>query len=177
MRRFAAHILVLAAVMLAFFALRHAPDSIAQTGPPPGGPPRQGSPPPPFTAVPPDSFAAERDSMEKAVLRKIAGKESAPADSVFDNIKLFKGMPAGRMLRIMNVGWGKSLGVGCLHCHVKDDWDSEDKAAKQVARDMAAMTRTIGSELLPKIKNLRSEQPTVNCTTCHRGQKRPATNI
>ena len=176
MRRFAAHILVLAAVTLAFFALRPASDlAVAQTGPPPGRPAQ--APPPPFTAVPLDSFAGERDSLEKAVLREITGKEKRPADSVFKNIKLFKGMPAERMLRIMNVGWGKSLGVGCLHCHVKDDWDSEDKAAKQVARDMAQMTRTIGTDLLPKIKNLRSEQPTVNCTTCHRGQKRPATNI
>ena len=42
---------------------------------------------------------------------------------------------------------------------------------------MADLSRTLNTELLPKIKNLKSEHPVVNCTTCHRGQVKPATNL
>ena len=35
----------------------------------------------------------------------------------------------------------------------------------------------INSELLPKIKNLKSDHPGVNCTTCHRGAVKPALNL
>jgi hypothetical protein len=35
----------------------------------------------------------------------------------------------------------------------------------------------INTEQLKKIKNLKSENPGVNCTTCHRGQVKPALNL
>jgi hypothetical protein len=57
---------------------------------------------------------------------------------------------------------------------VADKWDSDEKPTKQVTREMIAMSRTINEEYLSKIKGLKSERPVVNCTTCHRGQKRPA---
>ncbi|MGH7726409.1 MAG: c-type cytochrome [Candidatus Eiseniibacteriota bacterium] len=78
------------------------------------------------------------------------------------------------MVKIMNMGFGRSLGVSCLHCHVADKWDSDEKPTKQVAREMITMSRAINEEYLSKIKGLKSERPVVNCTTCHRGQKRPA---
>lgn len=130
-----------------------------------------------FAAVPGDSFAAQRDSMMQAVLAKIAGLENVAAESVFKNIKSLKGVPAGRVPRMMNFGYGRSLGVGCLHCHVRDQWDSDEKAQKQIARDMHAMVGKINGEMLPAIKNLKSERPGVNCTTCHRGQAKPAQNM
>jgi hypothetical protein len=34
---------------------------------------------------------------------------------------------------------------------------------------------TINGTLLKNIQNLRSPNPTVTCTTCHRGQVKPAT--
>jgi hypothetical protein len=77
----------------------------------------------------------------------------------------------------MNQGFGRSLGVGCRHCHSPGEWEREDKPQKQIARDMMAMTRTITDEMLPKIPHLKSEHPTVNCTTCHRGQVKPALNL
>ena len=144
--------------------------------PPPGSP---GANPPAMRAAmaPPDSFAAERDSLMNDVLEKIAGRENAPAESVFKNIRLLKGVPAGRLPRIMNFGFGRSLGVRCRHCHVEGHWDAEDKPQKQIARDMSEMLHTINTELLPKVKNLKSEHPTVNCTTCHRGAVKPALNL
>jgi hypothetical protein len=144
---------------------------------PPG--PSAGAPPPrPAPASsPPDTAAAERDSLMNEVLRSIDGHENAPAESVFKNIRMMKGIPAGRLLRIMNVGYGRSLGASCTHCHVAGEWDKEDKPQKQVARDMAAMMQSINRELLPKIRNLESKEPVVNCTTCHRGAIKPALNL
>jgi hypothetical protein len=130
-----------------------------------------------MAAAPVDSFVAERDSLMNDVLQRIAGRENAPAESVFKNIKVLKGVPAGRLPRIMNLGWGRSLGVSCRHCHVPGHWADDDKPQKQITRDMTAMLNTINTELLPKIKNLKSEKPFVNCTTCHRGAVKPATNL
>ncbi len=160
-----------------------APGPLAQGGPPPLQPPPPGpgaTPPPPrpaMTIAPTDSFAAQRDSLMNEVLKKIAGREKAPAESVFKDIRVLKGLPAERLPRIMNLGFGRSLGVNCTHCHVLGHWADEDKPQKQIARDMMAFSRTINDSLLPRIKNLKSEKPQINCTTCHRGQVKPATNL
>ena len=108
---------------------------------------------------------------------QIAGRESAPAESVWKNIKSMKGTPAGRLLNVMNFGYSRSLGVRCQHCHDGDKWDSEENSKKQVARDMMDLMRNINTQLLPQIKNLKSEHPGINCTTCHRGQRKPALNL
>ena len=88
-----------------------------------------------------------------------------------------KGVPAGNLLKIMELGYSRSLGVDCTHCHTPDQWEKEDKAQKQIARDMSNMSKTINTELLKNIKNLRSPNPVVNCTTCHRGDIKPALNL
>ena len=108
---------------------------------------------------------------------QIKGKEQEPASSVFKNIQMLKTVPAGRLLTIMQMGYARSLGVDCTHCHVPDKWDSDEKAEKQIARDMNAMAAKINGELLKNIKNLKTETPTINCTTCHRGQVKPALNL
>lgn len=113
-----------------------------------------------------------------AELRKsIAGKENEPAEKVFKNIQLMKGLPAGRLLRIMEMGYSRSLGVTCTHCHIPGEWEKDERPTKQVARDMAAMVAAINGQHLKQIKNLKSESPVVNCTTCHRGQIKPALNL
>lgn len=113
-----------------------------------------------------------------AELRKqIAGKEQLPAETVFKNIQFLKGVPAARLLAVMKIGYSRSLGVNCTHCHVVDQWEKDDKPTKQTARDMAQMVRTINNDLLKNIKNLKSESPVINCTTCHRGQTKPALDL
>ncbi len=180
MRRNAARVLVLTAALLAIVAAKSSlPAALAQ-GRPPAAPAAGAAPAPAapqFAPLPGDTFAVERDSLMNVVLHQIAGRENAPAESVFKNIKMMKGVPAGRLLRIMNIGYGRSLGVRCAHCHVQDHWDSEEKPQKQIARDMADMSHTIDAELLPRIKNLHSEKPIVNCTTCHRNHTIPATSM
>ena len=124
-----------------------------------------------------DSVAAERERFVAEVRRQIAGRETQPASQVFKNLKTMGDMPAARLLGVMNMGYGKSLGVSCTHCHVAGAWDSDDKPQKQIARDMSAMAARINNELLKGIPNLKGPNAIVNCTTCHRGQVKPALNI
>jgi hypothetical protein len=113
-----------------------------------------------------------------AELRKqISGKENQPAEQVFKNIQILKGFPAARLLRVMELGYSRSLGVNCEHCHVVDQWEKDDKPTKPIAREMAKMVQTINNDLLKNIKNLKGPDPVVNCTTCHRGQTKPALNL
>lgn len=109
---------------------------------------------------------------------QIKGKEKEPASTVFKNIQIpaMKDRPAGALLAVMELGYARSLGVNCTHCHTPDKWEAEDKPQKQITRDMAAMAAKINGEMLKGIKNL-SASPVVNCTTCHRGQVIPATNL
>ena len=117
--------------------------------------------------------AARRDSGAAMVLRSIAGRENQPAESVFKNIKIFKGVPAGRLVNIMNMGFGRSLGVSCGFCHVPGKWDLDDKEEKSTARLMFAMVQTINKDYMSKVPTDRGEPPVVNCMTCHRGNPRP----
>lgn len=123
-----------------------------------------------------DSLEADRMKYVQLLRESIKGKENKRADSVFKNIKMLK-VPAGRLLAIMNMGYSRSLGVSCGHCHNTKDFASEEKKEKEIARQMMAMARTINMDLLKKIEGLQSKEPVVNCTTCHRGQKKPALDL
>jgi len=122
-----------------------------------------------------DTLAADRKKHVDAVLASLKGKENKPADSVFKNVQLLKGFPSARMVMIMEGGFSKSLGVSCGHCHDTNDWASDAKPQKLVARDMWRMMGKINGELLKSIQHLKN--PVVNCTTCHRGKLKPALNL
>ena len=135
---------------------------------------------PSLTIDQPDQL--EQDSFNQkaaieAILDSIKGREEEPAEDVFENIELFGKMPAGRLLRVMEMGFSRSLGVNCTHCHDPNDWASEEKHSKQISRDMMAMVGNINNELLAGISNLENDKPAINCTTCHRGEVVPATNL
>jgi hypothetical protein len=121
----------------------------------------------------PDSVTLLRDSLRTDVLKRIAGREQQPAESVFKHIVLFKGRTAQQVMGTMGT-WGRSLGVSCGHCHTVGQYENEDKAQKQIARDMVAMVANINTQLLANIKNLQTPRINVGCTTCHRGQPRPS---
>jgi hypothetical protein len=141
-----------------------------------GGPP--GGPRVPLTdsarRVRDSVTAARRDSGAAAVLRSIAGRENQPAESVFKNNKILKGVPAGRLVNIMNMGFGRSLGVSCGFCHVPGKWDLDDKEEKNTARLMFAMVQTINRDYIAKVPvDSGAPRPMVNCFTCHRGMPKP----
>ena len=124
-----------------------------------------------------DSIEKDRAKYTAIVMEQIKGKETSPTDSVFKNIKMLKGIPAKRLLAIMNVGFSKSLGVSCGHCHNTTDFSSEEKSQKEITRQMAAMNKEINNNLLKNIKGLHSDPAIINCTTCHRGEIKPALDI
>jgi hypothetical protein len=120
--------------------------------------------------------AVRRDSAAASVLRSIAGRENQPAESVFKNIKVFKGVPAARLVNIMNNGFGRSLGVGCGFCHVPGKFDLDDREQKNTARLMLAMVQTINRDYVSKVPvDSGRPAPMVSCFTCHRGRPQPAT--
>jgi hypothetical protein len=139
--------------------------------------PSQAAASPATPAPPKDSVTLERERYVAEVRKAIAGKEQMPAGEVFKNVKMNPQMPAARLLAIMNLGYGRSLGVSCTHCHIAGQWDSEAKTQKQTARDMSAMVARINGELLKGIPNLKGPNAIVNCTTCHRGQVKPALDM
>lgn len=117
------------------------------------------------------------DEQVAAISKQIAGKEAQPAEAVFKNIKTLTGVPAGNVLKIMQFGYSRSLGVSCAHCHVVGQWEKDDKPAKQVTREMSDMSHVIIFDYLKKMDGLKDRNPLVNCTTCHRGQLKPALNL
>jgi hypothetical protein len=114
-----------------------------------------------------------------ADLRKeIAGREKEPADKVYMAVEVMQGFTAGQLLAVMQEGYSRPLGVTCTHCHIPGQWQADDKKPKEIARGMIQMNAKINNELLPKIKALeRPYRPVINCTTCHRGQLKPAIQL
>lgn len=129
-----------------------------------------------ISKVTPDSILTDRKHYVDELRLAIKGKEDLPADSVFKNIKILKGVPAGRLISIMDKGYANSLGVTCGYCHENERWDLETKPTKEITREMAKMNGIINNQLLKNISGL-SANPIVNCTTCHRGSTKPAINM
>lgn len=132
---------------------------------------------PPLPPANADSIAKAREQAVAQVVRMIGDRGDEPAEKVFKDIQILKGFPAKRVPMLMNFGFSKSLGVGCDHCHGSDGWEKSDKPTKEIAREMWKMVGKLNGEMLPAIQDLRSDKPAANCTTCHRGQVVPATNL
>jgi hypothetical protein len=148
-----------AAESVAFFDLAEVYAQAPPQSTPQQGTPQQGAQPP------------QTNPILAALEKQIAGQENKPAEEVFKNIQVMKGVPAGRLLRIMAMGYAPALGVNCAHCHVPGEWEKDDKEAKGTARKMIALTRKLNEDLRAAIN-----KGAVNCYTCHRGQTKPALN-
>jgi hypothetical protein len=92
--------------------------------------------------------------------------QEKPAEQVFKNIQVLKGMPASQLVPTMQFMSG-SLGVPCEHCHVQDR-ASDTKKEKVTARKMIQMVEAINRDNFEG----RAE---VTCNSCHHGQAKPAT--
>lgn len=141
--------------------------SYAQEGQQPRG---NFPPPPPRREFPKPDSAAIQQMFEK-MSKAIEGKADSPAVKVFQNIQVWKEMPAGRLLGMMR-GWTKTLGVDCGHCHVIDQFEKDDKAPKLTARAMDKFRDDVVG-MVRNIKSITDERPGVSCWTCHRGSPVP----
>lgn len=99
------------------------------------------------------------------VLAQISSQQK-PAEQVYKNIQVFKGLPASQLQTVMTFMAG-SLGVKCNHCHA-GPFEKDDKPAKQTARRMIRMVLGIN-------KGNFGGMNAVTCYTCHRGQPAPLT--
>ena len=82
----------------------------------------------------------------------------------FKNVQILKDLPASQFLDAMR-SFSMSLGVDCHYCHV-DNFASDDKPAKGMARKMLIMTHSINDSTF-------GGKMEVRCYTCHRGQAEP----
>src|SRR5690349_3908735 len=76
---------------------------------------------PPAESSEPSTPAAVKQFNDDSVAdlaKQIAGKEKQPSEAVFKNVKILTGIPAGNLLKIMQIGFSRSLGTSCAHCHV-----------------------------------------------------------
>ena len=90
---------------------------------------------------------------------------SAPAETVFKNIQVLKGVSSDQLIPAMRF-IAASLGVGCNYCHVPDHFDKDDKKPKQIARGMMRMMFAIDKD------NFAGNRE-VTCYSCHRGSLSP----
>ncbi|HEV2668152.1 MAG TPA: photosynthetic reaction center cytochrome c subunit family protein [Blastocatellia bacterium] len=95
-----------------------------------------------------------------------AEPQEKTAEQVYRNVQVFKGLPASQLYPAMNFISG-ALGVTCAHCHIPNQFEKDDKTAKQTARRMIEMTRALD-------RSGFGDAQAVTCYTCHRGQARPA---
>ncbi|MEK6289001.1 MAG: c-type cytochrome [Acidobacteriota bacterium] len=144
---------------------------------PPGHPPLdsgQTIPAPPLPAGTPGASEAVSPSPapsagEAAELPSLdplpSGSKEERAEQKYKNIQLLKGLPSERLMKVM-FAFKSSLGVDCTYCHIKDQFEKDDKPQKQTARKMIQLVRDTNAKL--------GSTARVTCFTCHRGQTRPA---
>jgi photosynthetic reaction center cytochrome c subunit len=100
----------------------------------------------------------------------IPGAQNPPAEEVFKNVQILKGIPVDEFMGTMGF-FSASLGLNCTDCHGDKsggDWAryADDNPRKQMARRMMQMVNTINQT------NFGGRQ-VVTCNTCHRGTSRP----
>jgi len=93
-----------------------------------------------------------------------SGGQEKSAGQAFKNVQVLKDLPASQLRQAM-VFFASSLGVNCDHCHVQQ-FEKDEKQAKQTARQMITMMQRINSENFGG--KLR-----VTCATCHQGHTNP----
>jgi hypothetical protein len=93
-----------------------------------------------------------------------AQSNDLPVEQTKKNIKVLQGLPSSQLIPVMAF-MSNSLGVTCAHCHATA-WESDEKPAKDVARKMMAMTRSINEQQF-------GGKLTVTCNTCHQGRVKP----
>ena len=91
-----------------------------------------------------------------------------------------KDMARPQVVQIMQ-NFNAALGVTCAHCHVfngagdpMNDFASDTKPTKNVARAMMRMVREINPTVQKSVASKAADQvAAVGCATCHRGKAIP----
>jgi len=113
----------------------------------------------------------------------LAGAFASPAfaqiPTKFTNLEVLPKDIARPELVAMMRGFAGALGVRCTHCHVGPDdlqgmdFATDEKQAKQIARTMLRMVRTINADYVNALPAREGTRQQVTCLTCHRREQRP----
>jgi len=153
-----------------------APGPASSTGPTaqatPGGQPAAA----PVRRPPPsrDSLAKLRAVYVAKVMQQIAGHENEPAEQVFKNVQVLKGITAAALVQKMDKEYATSMSWNCTNCHrlaPQGNFASDTSQDKKRARFMQQMTNDINLVTLPKL--YPKDTPKIGCGTCHRGYNEP----
>lgn len=141
--------------------------SANNAGPGAGGPARR---------IPPgrDSMAKLRAAYVTQIMQQIAGHENEPAERVFKNVQVLKGITAAQLVHKMDEDYGVALSWNCTNCHrlaAQGNFASDTATDKRRARFMQQMTNDLNQVQLPKL--YPKDTPHVDCVTCHRGYNEP----
>jgi hypothetical protein len=134
-----------------------------------------------ITTLGPRRPPPSRDSLEKLravyvtqIMSEIAGRENQPAEQVFKNVQVLKGITAAELVHKMDKEYATPLSWNCTNCHRlanQGNWASDTATDKKRARFMQQMTNDINLVTLPKL--YPKDTPKVTCATCHRGYNEP----
>lgn len=92
-------------------------------------------------------------------------QEEGRAAEIYENVQLLGDLTSAGLKDVME-GYNAALGVACTHCHVVNDWASDRKREKDVARRMVRMETEIEVQYF-------QDADKVSCWTCHRGEVEP----
>ena len=112
------------------------------------------------------------------VMQQIAGHENEPAERVFKNVQVLKGLTAAELVHKMDYDYGAALSWNCTNCHrfaPQGNFASDTSADKRRARFMQQMTNDLNQVQLPKL--YPKDTPHVGCVTCHRGYNEPLDSV
>jgi hypothetical protein len=126
--------------------------------------------------VPPsrDSLSKLRAVFVAQVMQQIAGRENQPAEQVFKNVQVLKGLTAVQLVHKMDEDYGVALSWNCTNCHRfanQGNFASDTSNNKVRARFMQQMVNDINTTKLPKL--YPRDTPRIDCATCHRGYNEP----
>ncbi|MFN2370761.1 MAG: photosynthetic reaction center cytochrome c subunit family protein [Candidatus Krumholzibacteriia bacterium] len=138
--------------------------------------PAAAAPPASSPGSPPPYDAAAAARQVESILAGLGDRRLLAANQVFSGVTIAPTSSAERYLKIMDEAFSRSLGVDCTHCHDPRDWARDARHKFAVTRAMWSMVYGINQDQLRKIEGL-DRKARVNCTTCHRGELKPALDL
>jgi hypothetical protein len=126
--------------------------------------------------VPPprDSLVKLRAVYIAQVMAQISGRENQPAEQVFKNVQVLKGITAAELVQKMDKDYATAMSWNCTNCHrfaPQGNFASDTSNDKRRARFMQQMQNDLNLVQLPKL--YPKDTPKVTCATCHRGYNEP----
>ncbi len=89
-------------------------------------------------------------------------------------VKILRGLTVPQFEQEMQL-MNQALGVACGHCHVRNNFASDENPRKAAARRMIEMTQGINKQFFADYRpdSESSRLGKVTCFTCHQGSERP----